>query len=1024
VAVLITKQDSNFSDSNNFYEVETFNLGLSAAVNGSALTLATARNINVTFAHAGNVQGVVLCLSTTAMTSRAIHVALEEYQAITSVDYTTDTFTKNSHGLLDNDIVTFSTTGTLPGGMSTTTRYYVVSSATNTFKISTTLGGSALNLTSNGTGTHTVGVQRAYHSATVAEITNGDNIQTGTYKHRGTYITPITFDAPYAVDTTMGKWRLKIMHGSGSGTWNAFSSDLVTPTNISYAIWCDNIKSFSTGNDIIIVKNYLTIDQNVTLSSTTASGDATNTTSVWICSNVQNMDRYDVAYLRWSKTPAASYSFSYPGSIFMALGGGIEIGNENSTTVTISNANPGVVTWIDHGMVANQMVRFTSTGTLPDGLSASQGFYYYVKNVINSYSFTLSATPGGAEIDTTGTQSGIHTVYYGAIPTAQRAIWYQSEATSSSIGAIHSPSLNASYTPQHGSTFIVCGQKPKFEYTTLTAQADIGASSLTVADAVDWVNGDQIVIGKQDVLGQGDTTVYTVSSVVGNTINLTGTIASYNRLIGATVMRLDNHGVKMYSGYGYKFNYLFNPANLILQGADLYNFSIYQAGVNYYYLLASLLTAYRSKHLFNNLVCPATYNASNAILGYYLPPPDGAEMTKTYYWRLAPYQYLYYRSSSGFTSGYFDVHDNRILSKYTQLTNYVTGGNGSLNAKWRNYNNSWENGSAGYAQMILHGLSCEHYNNLYWGGAGVAVGQFVNPVKLQNNTYSKCTYGLNFLANVTVNCVESDSIFSSNTYDVGFADSALISYVLNSPTGTLTFDETYLADTVVGTRLSVQSENDTTDIDYTINTFGKLVKTGTGLADTTCRTAGGFALRMEPLSGTEQATFSTVGQPTGNIQNKTMSINVWVKINNANYYAGTDYQLPRLTVTYDVDQTASCTAASHTDWQLLPVPITPKTTTGGITITLSGMTDATSTDRYIYWDDADVQLPSGHSFNSGSLDNWLYGLPITPFYANSISPLSFFTANTSVDYGDGTIGELLKMTEKKVDDNTIIPGLL
>ena len=88
-----------------------------------------------------------------------------------------------------------------------------------------------------------------------------------------------------------------------------------------------------------------------------------------------------------------------------------------SSTVTISIATPGVITWTGHGRVANDTIRITTTGALPTGLTASTTTYY-VKTVLDANTFTVSASSGGTVIDTSGSQSGVHTayVYYG-VPT-------------------------------------------------------------------------------------------------------------------------------------------------------------------------------------------------------------------------------------------------------------------------------------------------------------------------------------------------------------------------------------------------------------------------------------------------------------------------------------------------------------------------------------------------------------------------------------------------------------------------------
>lgn len=79
-----------------------------------------------------------------------------------------------------------------------------------------------------------------------------------------------------------------------------------------------------------------------------------------------------------------------------------------SFTVTISQATPGVVTKVAHGLTVDTAVKLSTTGALPTGLTA--GTTYYVKAAPDADTFTLTATPGGAAIDTSSAGSGTHTV--------------------------------------------------------------------------------------------------------------------------------------------------------------------------------------------------------------------------------------------------------------------------------------------------------------------------------------------------------------------------------------------------------------------------------------------------------------------------------------------------------------------------------------------------------------------------------------------------------------------------------------
>ena len=62
--------------------------------------------------------------------------------------------TATAHGLSDGDTVILETDGALPTGLSADTQYYVVNKATDTFQLSSTSGGSAINTTGSQSGNH------------------------------------------------------------------------------------------------------------------------------------------------------------------------------------------------------------------------------------------------------------------------------------------------------------------------------------------------------------------------------------------------------------------------------------------------------------------------------------------------------------------------------------------------------------------------------------------------------------------------------------------------------------------------------------------------------------------------------------------------------------------------------------------------------------------------------------------------------------------------------------------------------
>lgn len=95
-------------------------------------------------------------------------------------------------------------------------------------------------------------------------------------------------------------------------------------------------------------------------------------------------------------------------------------GNYDTGTVTVTNrsqrgictmtiASPCVISKVGHQLAASMRVRFSTTGALPTGLTAGS-LYYVLAAGLTANDFTISATDGGAAINSSGSQSGAHTV--------------------------------------------------------------------------------------------------------------------------------------------------------------------------------------------------------------------------------------------------------------------------------------------------------------------------------------------------------------------------------------------------------------------------------------------------------------------------------------------------------------------------------------------------------------------------------------------------------------------------------------
>lgn len=76
---------------------------------------------------------------------------------------------------------------------------------------------------------------------------------------------------------------------------------------------------------------------------------------------------------------------------------------------TIMIASPAVITLASHGLTVNDIIQFSTTGTLPTGITA--GTTYYVISIgLTTNSFEISSTAGGAAINMTGSQLGVQTL--------------------------------------------------------------------------------------------------------------------------------------------------------------------------------------------------------------------------------------------------------------------------------------------------------------------------------------------------------------------------------------------------------------------------------------------------------------------------------------------------------------------------------------------------------------------------------------------------------------------------------------
>lgn len=173
--------------------------------------------------------------------------AAESGTAFTA-DLSTDFLTSTAHGLANADrIMVFSST-TLPAGLSSSTVYFVVNKTTDTFQLSLTSGGSAINLTTNGTGTH------KWHVATQNEVSKTITAVNISDLLKGIVIIPIVFSnaayvnrVEFVLETDTGNYYTL------TSTADSIGDSFVDGMNM-VRFWMSNAVATGTPTDTSIVK--------------------------------------------------------------------------------------------------------------------------------------------------------------------------------------------------------------------------------------------------------------------------------------------------------------------------------------------------------------------------------------------------------------------------------------------------------------------------------------------------------------------------------------------------------------------------------------------------------------------------------------------------------------------------------------------------------------------------------------------------------------------------------------------------
>jgi hypothetical protein len=542
-------------------------------------------------------------------------------------------------------------------------------------------------------------------------------------------------------------------------------------------------------------------------------------------------------------------------------------------------------------------------------------------------------------------------------------------------------------------------------YTTIASTAASGQKKIVTSDnrSATWGNGDTIWIW-----GAAGFETRTIDSISGTTITITTNLTYahgadwkvINSTRVASTFGVVNTG-KIGNTGGFSSN--ISPSNIfaVYKLSGIYSTS---AGVT----SISMLTYYGnyiqlSTNIVPMLVEHVVSDGTSSSLSIFIN-----DISADTYLTGSVYQHIYWNGGSsstlGFGQNFCTISDVSISPGYPN-TFTITGT--GITATRCQADCAW-GGTSYFAFLVSAKVSSFTLCKTKSGAGGVAM-RFDGI----GNTFTSCTFD-NGCDGVQYGAASVNNLFKSCSFGQEVANTVSInpgSYYISDIYNNCLLDTTpitgnTLSNTVDTSTIKFALYSQTANDNRVFYKYGKSVSTGTSLADTTVHTAGGFALRFEPTSSTYNLEWE-FNIPTGNIQNKTMMVGVWCKINSATYYAGT-HQLPRLTIDYDDGTAAYVQASQTTNWQFLPLPFTPVTTYGQITVTLSGRTDATTTNAYVYWDDFKTLYPAESPLDTQTFDLWADALPVTPPLATVLSANDVWSAANNVDYGANTMGNQLK----------------
>jgi len=380
-----------------------------------------------------------------------------------------DTVTLTSHGLHNGDNIFIQSTGTPPQGLNANQNYFVINSSANTFQLASILNGPAVDIFTGGTGTHTLFLNAPYGPGQWSPFQPMEKVSNSAYKFSGPVSTSLYciqlrlkgekgiangFSlyqlSPEVSGATLGQLDTRVTDieneiDDARGSTPVLADRLLPTINLDGSRVQDPELTNTHASTILpnssVLKSrldvadglmyWLTGDHdnylnpaamgNKGIANQLISGpsDLQGNSNFFLAASPSNFNlkitagnvqplivAIDGNYYRFARDHLLNFSGQADGTYYIYA----EVRDYSSTFLPadVDDAADEITIPI-HGLKVGDTVRFSSSGTLPGGLSAATNYYV---NTATVNTFKVSAINYGpmTTVDLTSIGSGTHTV--------------------------------------------------------------------------------------------------------------------------------------------------------------------------------------------------------------------------------------------------------------------------------------------------------------------------------------------------------------------------------------------------------------------------------------------------------------------------------------------------------------------------------------------------------------------------------------------------------------------------------------